>query len=335
MRIVVAESRGEAAFARLHARHDVIEAPALHRDPRSLARALAAADALIVRNATLVDRELLAAAPRLRAVGRLGVGLDNIDLAACRERGVAVVVPRGANATAVAEYVMACLLHFSRPIAAAAADARAGRWRRELFTGRELAGRRLAVLGLGETGMRVARRASAFNMEVVAWAPHTPETAYAAQETGARLVELDEALESADFVSLHVPHVPATHHLLGPPELSLMGPRAVLVNAARGGLVDETALAEALLSGRLGGAALDVREKEPPPPPERDPLARLPNVLLTPHLAGHTDESLERVAEVVVRGVLRACAEGGGDAAVYEASSRNAFLTSPRTISTL
>lgn len=304
MRIVISESLGEAAFTRLHARHDCIEAPALYRDPRALARAVSGADALIVRNRTRVDRDLLDGAPRLAAVGRLGVGLDNLDLAACRERGVEVVVPRGANAAAVAEYVLACLLHFCRPLHAACADVRTGAWRREAFGGRELQGRRLAVLGLGETGLRVARRALAFNMEVLAWAPHTLETTYAAAETGVRIVPLDEALEGGDFISLHVPLTPATLHLIGPAELALMRPDAILVNAARGGLVDEAALADALSRGRLGGAALDVRECEPPP--ADDPLRRLPNVLLTPHLAGHTRESLERIAATVVRGVTRA-----------------------------
>lgn len=307
MHVVVSESLGEAAFRRLRERHRVTEGAALHRDPAALRDALRDADALIVRNGTLVDAALLEAAPRLRVVGRLGVGLDNIDVEACRRRGVRLVVPRGANAAAVAEYVMAALLHFARPLLAADADVRAGGWQRERFRGRELYGKRLGLVGLGETGLRVARRALAFGMEVVAWAPHTAPSSFAGSETGVRLVALDELLETSDAVSLHVPLTNETRGLLGRAEIARMKRGVVLVNAARGGLVDEDALYEALAGGRLRGAALDVRALEPPE--ESDRLAQLPNVLLTPHLAGHTQESLERVADEVVRSVLREAGE--------------------------
>lgn len=310
MRIVVCESAGEAAFERLAREHEVRIAPDFHLDRPKLLRALETADALIVRNRTLVDRGLLARAPRLAAVGRLGVGLENLDLSALRDRGIALVVPRGGNATSVAEYVMAALLHFARPLAAAHAHTRAGGWARELFVGHELAGARIALLGLGETGLRVARRARSLRMDVLAWAPTVLRTSYRAEETGVRLLPLADALAAADYVSLHLPLTPETHHLVGRRELGLLPPGAVLVNAARGGLVDEAALAEALRSGRLGGAALDVREVEPPPP--GDPLAELPNVLLTPHLAGHTEEALERIAAFVAEEVVRAVARARG-----------------------
>jgi len=276
------------AVGPLHYRDD------LHADAPALHAALAAAEALVVRNQTRVDAALLATAPRLRAVGRVGVGLDNLDLAALRERGVTVTWAPGTNAVSVAEYVLGALLALYRRFESVSAELHAGRWDRRAATGVEAYGRVLGVVGLGDIGARVARRAVAFGMTVVATDPVRFGSSFAVQEYGVPLLPFEELLARADAVSLHVPLTPDTRHLIGAPQLERMRAGAILINTARGGLVDEAALAAALRAGRLGGAALDVRAVEPPG--ADDPLRGLPNVLLTPHIAGVTEASLLRAA---------------------------------------
>lgn len=303
MRVVISELIWTPALEPLRAAAEVVYAEDLWRRPDDLRAELARADALIVRNQTMVTDELLAAGPGLRIVGRLGVGLDNIDLAAARARGVQVAFARSSNAVAVAEYVFAAMLAASRTLAEATADTRAGGWSRQRFTGGELFGKTLGIVGLGDIGGRLARRAQAFGMGVLAADPQVGPNALVAAEFGVRLVGLEELLAEADFVSLHVPLVPATRGLMDAGRLALMKPTAWLINTARGGVVDEAALAAALRAGRPAGAALDVRASEPPGP--GDPLAALPNVILTPHIAGITSESNERTAVMVVDDVLR------------------------------
>jgi (S)-sulfolactate dehydrogenase len=279
--------------------------PQLGEDRGALLQALAAEPvaALVVRNRTRVDAEVLqAAGPALRVVGRLGSGLDNVDLEACRAAGVRVVFARGANADAVCEYVFAALFHLLRGLGAADAAVRAGAWPREGYAGEELAGRCIGVVGLGEIGRRVCRRAAAFGMRVLgcdpALCPEDPRLEGLAVE----LVDLDTLVRAADVLTLHVPLLPGTRHLVDAQVLARMRPGSILVNAARGGIVDEQALVAALRSGHLRGAALDVREVEPPPRP--DPLAGLPGVLLTPHVAGLTRQAQLRVATMVAADVL-------------------------------
>ena len=274
----------------------------LWRDTARLHGLLADAEALIVRNQTQVNAELLAAAPHLRVVGRLGVGLDNIDVKAARERTIVVTAGRNANAIAVAEYVMAAMLYYTRNLAAADASVRAGAWDRQHFGGTELWGRTLGLVGVGEIGRRVAKRAEAFGMHVIGYDPWVGPYDYAPMEQDITLLSLDEVLTRSDVVSLHVPLLPATHHLLNAEKLAMMQPHALLINSSRGGIVDEGALLNALTQGKLRQAALDVREVEPPP--SDDPLRACNAVVLTPHIAGLTAEAQERTSQLVVSDVL-------------------------------
>lgn len=305
-RVVVSEWIDGEALEALAAVHQVVHDPQLHATPAALAEALATAEAWVVRNQTRVDAAALAAAPRLRVVGRVGVGLDNLDLAALRARGVAVTWAPGSNAASVAEYVLGALLHLWRRFGDATEHVRGGGWDRPAFMGEEALGRTLGLIGLGDIGARVARRAQAFGLSVVAHDPFVHEATFAVQELGVALLPLDELLERADAVSLHVPLTDATRGMLGEAALRRLRPGALLVNTARGGLVDEVALARALADGHLGGAALDVRPQEPPG--AGDPLARAPRLLLTPHVAGVTRQSNARASRHVAREVLRALA---------------------------
>jgi phosphoglycerate dehydrogenase-like enzyme len=261
-----------------------------------LLQAVGACAALVVRARTRVDRELLGVAPRLQVVGRLGVGVDNLDLDALRERKVAVAYAAGINARSVGEYVIGAALDLARGLARADRNVRAGRWERPPAF--ELRGRTIGIVGLGATGSAVARLARALGMRVVGFDPLiTPAIA------GLQRMALDDVLSTADMVTLHVPLIPQTRKLIGARELSLFKSGAVLINASRGGVIDETALLEALRQGRLGGAALDVREHEPPPLP--DPFAGLDQVLLTPHVAGRSAEAEAAVARSVLTDVRR------------------------------
>ena len=302
-RVLVAEFMDPVGLRLLAAEAEVTYRPALGEDRAALLSAVRGTAALVVRNRCRVDAEVVhAAGGTLRVVGRLGAGLDNVELAACRAAGVRVVFARGANADAVCEYVFAALLHLLRRLAEADRNARAGSWAREAFTGEELGGRTLGLVGLGEVGRRLCRRADAWGMRVVGVDPAVDEADVARRGLPLTLLPLDELLAASDIVSLHLPLVPATHHLIDAATLRKFRPGAILVNAARGGIVDEAALAAALVAEHLRGAVLDVRETEPPPQP--DPLATLPNVLLTPHIAGLTREAQTKVATMVAGDVL-------------------------------
>lgn len=274
-----------------------------HDRPRLLSL-MERCDALVVRNQTQVNAEVLDHAPGLKVVGRLGVGLDNLDLGALRERGVTVVTGGSANAISVAEYALAAMLALARKLNAADAATKRGGWDRAAFgSGAELHGKTLGLIGLGDIGARVARRADAFGMRVIAHDPLLTPAHFAPAELGVALLALDDVLRRSDFVSLHVPLLASTRHLIDAQRLALMKPTAVVINTSRGGIVDEAALADALRAGRLGGAALDVREHEPPG--LDDPLAAFPTVLLTPHIAGLTHESQTRVCTAVAQDVAR------------------------------
>ncbi len=298
----------EEAVDRLGQAADVRYAPDLWSDPGGLVAALAGAHALIVRNQTQVDLSLVAAAPGLRVLGRLGSGLDNVDRRALTSRRIQLVHAPGVNAVATAEFTLMLALALARRLPAAARAAAVGAWTRTELIGHDLAGAAIGILGLGHVGSLVARRARAMGMEVLAAHPRRREDDPELREAGLRLMPLDSMLRAVDLISLHLPLEPATRHILGRRELALMKPGAFLVNTARGGLVDEDALAEALADGWIAGAALDVREVEPPPLP--DPLAAAPNVLLTPHIAGLSAESQRTACLRVVEGVLEAL---GGD----------------------
>jgi (S)-sulfolactate dehydrogenase len=305
VRIVIPEFMDEVAVASLRRRFDVLHDAGLVERRRDLLTSLEAADALIVRNRTQVDAALLAAAPRLRVVGRLGVGLDNIDLTACEARGIEVIPARGANALAVAEYVIGAAFVLLRGAYFASEAVTSGEWpRTALGSGRELAGKTLGVVGFGSIGQLVGRLARALGMTVNGFDVDIPASAalWAEQQTAPR--RFDDLLRDADVVSLHVPLTPATRHLINAGKLELMKREAVLINTARGGVVDEAALAAALKAGKLAGAALDVFETEPLP--AGSPLVGCPGLILTPHIAGVTRESNVRVSTMIADNVAAA-----------------------------
>jgi D-3-phosphoglycerate dehydrogenase len=267
-------------------------------DRSALLPALAEADALIVRSATTVDAEALAAAPRLKVVARAGVGLDNVDVPAATARGVMVVNAPQSNIVSAAEHAVALLLSVARRVPQAHASLTAGEWKRSQFTGVELTGKTAGLLGLGRIGALVAQRLSAFGMTIQAYDPYV--TAARAAQMGVTLASLEEVLSTSDVISVHLPKTPETLGLVGKDELATCKKGAILINAARGGLVDETALAEALHSGHLGGAGIDVYVKEPT---TSSPLFDAPNVVVTPHLGASTEEAQEKAGLAVARSV--------------------------------
>ena len=305
--IVITEFMDAGAVESLRAGFDVHYDPDLHGDPEGIVSRLGPARALIVRNRTRVDAVLLAAGPRLVAVGRLGVGLDNIDLDACAERGVSVYPATGANVVAVAEYVIAATLMMLRGAYRATGRVLAGEWPRTALIGREASGKTLGIVGFGAIGRAVAPRAAALGMEVAAFDPMLAPDDPAWDGTAARrLDDLGTLLAASDVVTLHVPLTGATRHLVGAGEIAAMKQGACIVNTARGGVLDEAAMAEALASGQLGAAALDVFEDEPLP--ADSPLAGVPNLYLTPHVAGLTEEANVRTGELIASRIRSALA---------------------------
>lgn len=305
-RILVADKIRMDELEPLHdpAHFELVEVNGLKDD--ALADALADADAILVRSSTKITRASLARTSRLKIVGRAGVGVDTIDVDAATERGVAVLNAPAGNTVSAAELAFALLLSLVRRVAAADRSMRAGGWERSKFTGTELYGKTLGLVGVGRVGGDVARRARAFGMTVVAYDPFLPEQA--ARRLEVKLHELDDVLRSADVLSLHVPLTDRTAGMIGPVQLDLMKRGAVLVNAARGGVVDEVALLERLRDGRLGGAALDVFEQEPLPADH--PFRSLENVVLTPHLGASTEEAQRNVALEIATAVRGALLEG-------------------------
>ncbi|MCP4964152.1 MAG: 3-phosphoglycerate dehydrogenase [bacterium] len=301
--VVVSEFMNEAALAPLQDRFSVLFDPELVDKRDELLVAVGAAEAVIVRNRTQVDTGLLAAAPALRTVGRLGVGLDNIDLEACRGRGIEVHPATGANALAVAEYVIASILILFRGAYQAQSRMLDGSWPRANLQGRETSGKRLALVGLGGIARLVAARAAALGMVVTAHDPYLgpDDTAWSQVK---RMESLEELLRGADAVSLHVPLTDGTRHLLNDQTLQALAPGAIVVNTSRGGIIDDAALAAAVRNGHIGGAALDVFEDEPLTATGAEMFSGLDNLVLTPHIAGLTAESNSRVDEVTVRNVL-------------------------------
>jgi (S)-sulfolactate dehydrogenase len=301
-RIVISEFMDAPAVEQLRARFDVDYRPKLVDDPAALAAALPEARAWIVRNRTLVSGAALAAAKRLAVVGRLGVGLDNIDTAACEARGIEVIPATGANAESVAEYVVTVALLLLRGAYFSPRAVDAGTWPRlTLSQGREASGKVLGLVGFGSIGRLTARKAAALGMRTLGYDPMLDASDLAWREFSTQRRELDALLAESDVVSLHMPLTPQTRGLFDAGRLARMTRDAVLVNTARGGVVDEAALAAMLREGRLGGAALDVFDHEPLP--AGSPLAGAPRLLLTPHIAGVTLESNERVSALIAERV--------------------------------
>jgi len=305
MKIVVAEKVAPSALAVFKEQSDwVVAAP----EKDALNGELAEADALLVRSAVFVDGAMMDKAPKLRVIGRAGVGVDNIDLDAATKRGICVMNTPGGNAIAVAEHTLALMLALARHLTRADSTTHAGRWEKKSLQGTELRGKTLGIVGLGKIGMEVAKRAQAFGMKVVAHDPYV--AASLAQQLQITLVPLDELFAQSDYITLHVGLTPQTQGMINAATLAKMRKGVRLVNCARGELLDDAAVAAALESGQLGGTALDVFRDEPL---KNSPYHGKPNVILTPHIAGSTNEAQDavgvqiamQVREYLLKGVIQ------------------------------
>ena len=267
-------------------------------DRSALLEAVHSASAILVRSATQVDAEVLAAAPNLKVVARAGVGLDNVDIKAATAAGVMVVNAPTSNIISAAELTCGHILSLARHIPAAHAALADGKWKRSAYTGTELYEKTIGIIGLGRIGALIAERMKAFGTKVVAYDPYV--TSARAQQLGVQLLSLDELIESADFITIHMPKTPETTGMIGKAQLAAMKPTAYVINVARGGLIDEDALYEALSNNVIAGAGLDVFVSEPP---TGSPLLGLPNVITTPHLGASTDEAQEKAGVSVAKSV--------------------------------
>jgi len=304
-RLVISEFMDAPAVEGLARHFDVDYRPKLVDQPAALESAVGEAEGWIVRNRTQVRGRILEAAARLKVIGRLGVGVDNIDVERCQARGIRVIPATGANAESVAEYVITAALGGLRGVFFATRAVEAGTWPRQMLSqGREATGKVLGLIGLGSIGRLVARKAAPLGMHVIAHDAFLKPDDPAWREVEGPPRTLEQVLRESDVVSLHIPLTPETRGLLNASRMGLMKRNAVLINTARGGLIDEHALAAMLRQGRLGGAALDVFEQEPLP--KNSHLAQVPGLLLTPHVAGVTQESNERVSLMIARGVTEA-----------------------------
>lgn len=299
-RVLVSDEMSESGLAALRG-SDAIEVDLRTNLSREeLVAVIPDYHALLVRSATKVTAEVLAAAAKLIVVGRAGVGVDNIDLDAATNAGVIVVNAPTGNVVAAGEHTIAMLMSLARMIPQADAHVRQQLWKKSLFTGVEVRGKTLGIVGMGRIAQEVAERAKGLGMQILAFDPYVTEE-YAAQR-GVTLASLDDLLSRSDFVTVHVPLNDATRHMIGPDQLARMKPGSRLLNVARGGIIDEDALVAAVKSGHLAGAAIDVFEQEPLP--ADSPLRTLPQIILTPHLGGSTVEAQEKVAADVAQQVL-------------------------------
>ncbi|MEJ3657020.1 phosphoglycerate dehydrogenase [Actinomycetes bacterium KLBMP 9759] len=299
--VLLAEKLAPSAVALLGDGVDVRHVDGTDRS--ALLAAITDADALLVRSATKVDAEVFAAAKRLKVVARAGVGLDNVDVPAATARGVMVVNAPTSNIVSAAEHAVALLLATARHIPAADASLRAGQWKRSSYSGVELSGKTVGVIGLGKIGQLVAQRLAAFDVELVAYDPYVAPAR--AAQLGIELLTLEELLQRSDVISIHLPKTAETLGLIGKDQLALTKQGVLIVNAARGGLIDEDALAESVRSGHVGGAGIDVYLTEPT---TSSPLFELPQVVVTPHLGASTDEAQDRAGTDVARSVQLALA---------------------------
>ncbi len=318
MKILVAEPLARQGLEILRAHHEVDEKIGL--SPEELTAIIGDYDALLVRSQVKVTADILAHATRLVVIGRAGVGVDNVDLEAATRAGIVVVNAPTGNTVSAAEQTIALMLSLARKTAAADASMRRGEWKRSAFTGVELRGRILGIIGLGKIGQAVADRARGLEMNVIGCDPFV--TAEQAALHGISLVDIDTIIERADVISVHVPLNKATRGVIGPEQIDRLKPGVMLVNVARGGVYDEAAVAQALTDGKIAGAAFDVYEKEPP---VDSPLMTAPNTVLTPHLGASTAEAQVRVAEEACEQVVDVLA---GRSARYAV---NAPLLTPET----
>ncbi len=296
-RIVVCDNVAAEGVELLSEQHEVVNVGSCSRD--EVLAAVVGADAIVVRSATCVDAEMIEAGAMLRVIARAGVGVDNIDVGAATRRGIAVVNTPTGNTISAAEHTMGMMLAAARKIPAADAAIKNGGWPKKESVGRQLYGKTLGIVGLGKIGQEVARRARAFEMRLVAADPFVNEDR--AREQGVELLGLNQLLAQSDFVTLHAALTDDSRQMIGADEIRLMKPEATLINCARGGLVDEEALANALIQGRLAAASLDVFENEPTPDPT---LIGLPGVVATPHVAASTEEAQAHVGREAAQQVL-------------------------------
>jgi D-3-phosphoglycerate dehydrogenase len=269
-------------------------------NPKEYAQHLADADALFVRSAVKVNADVLAKAPKLKVIGRAGVGMDNVDIPAATAAGILVMNTPGGNAVAVAEHTLGLMLSLARSIPQANASTKSGKWEKKKFMGTELRGKTLGVLGLGSVGREVVKRARAFEMKIIGSDPYV--NAQTAADLGVGLVTMDDLYAQSDYITLHVALTKETNGMLNDAALAKMKTGVRIVNCGRGELIDGAALARAIQSGKVAGAALDVFETEPPP--AGDPLLELEAVLATPHIGGATDEAQEIVGVRIVEQVV-------------------------------
>ena len=304
-KIVITEFMDEAAVASLRTAFNVVYDPKLVDDAARLVAEVQHADAVIVRNRTQVRGDLLAACVQATVIGRLGVGLDNIDVAACEARGMQVIPATGANALAVAEYVIGTAMVLLRGVYLSSEAVASGQWpRAALSNGREISGTCLGLVGFGGIGRLTARLAQGLGMRVMAHDPMLAPGSPVWGDGGVQCASLEELIAQADVVSLHVPLTPGTANLLSAQRIAQMKRGAVVINTSRGGIADEAAVAAALREGRLGGAAFDVFEPEPLG--AGTAWQGCPNAILTPHVAGVTAESNVRVSTLIAAAVARA-----------------------------
>jgi D-3-phosphoglycerate dehydrogenase len=303
MKVVITELNWPIGIELLKTKSwEVVYDPDLYKNRNQLRKELRNADAVIVRNQTKVDAELLSWEHNLKVIGRLGVGLDNIDLQTAEGNKITVVFGKNANATSVAEYVIGAMFQSSRLLRDAASDVRMGGWNRKKFTGTEISGKTLGLIGVGEIGHRLAARAKMLGMHVLGYDPFISPYDFPISETGIELVSYERVIGDSDFLSIHVPLTTKTSNLINMQSFGRMKRTAVLINTSRGGIVNEYDLNAALQNGSIAGAVLDVLEQEPPAP--EHPLLQRENCIITPHIAGLTEESQVRTAMMVTNEVI-------------------------------
>lgn len=296
MKILVADNLSPAALNLLQAQPDC---EVIVSDPKGFHEHLGEAEALLVRSAAKVTREVIGKAPRLRVIGRAGSGVDNIDLEAATEAGILVMNTPGGNSVSVAEHTLALMLALARQIPQASLSTRSGKWEKKRFLGTELRGKTLGIIGLGSIGREVVRRARAFEMRVLACDPYVSRQW--AEDLNIELVDLNRLLAESDYISVHVALTAETRNMISREQFARMKDGVRIINCARGGIIDEEALREAMESGKVAGAGLDVFAKEPP---EGSPLLALENLIATPHIGGSTEEAQEIVGTLIAEQVL-------------------------------
>lgn len=300
--ILITEKIQGAAVDAMSSQFEVVALPDLWKNPADLLQQVSEFRALIIRNQTQVNAALLEAAKKLVVIGRAGVGLNNVDVAAATRAGVLVTSTPDQNAISVAELTIGLILSLARMIPAADADTRQGNWNRTRYLGTEIYGKTIGIIGAGKIGYLTARRAQAFGMKVLAYDPFISKDSILLSELNADLVSLEELLEHSDVVSCHLPATPETAGLLNAGCFARMKPTATFINTSRGEVIVEQDLLAALKSGAIAGAALDVRASEPP---KRGELENLPNLILMPHVAAFTHEAQDRVTSAICEDVCR------------------------------